>query len=337
MPSITSFTRVTLAAFALATPGLASALCNNIGNKGCNTDCDCDCGYVCQPGPGGGCKIAATNPSVPGHCDVNFTSCACRVGFGSTVDQTCVAGTCHPTWFELLDAGDLIIVDAGPPPVPACQFDFDCGCGAHCAFNPADGGNQCVAFADSPGGATGGFCHCADNTAGSCVAASCGCPGDTCSCDAQNCDDGGAGTCHPADAGPIEPPDAGKDCTVDIDCGNVCGSVCSHAMTYWLCIQGSSDQGFCFASLDCPCTDELCDPATKRCTAPAVDAGVDAGTDAGSGGTTGGTTGGGTTTGGTTGGGSSGCSSGGGLAGLGVLGLIGAALLSRRRQLAGRS
>jgi len=340
MPSMTRHLGVALlAAAGLWSAGRASAICNNTGaNQGCNYDCDCDCGYVCHNAVPKHCVLAKDFPLDPGHCDVNFTSCACRTGFGSTVDQMCVGGTCTPTWGDLDDGGFLVYQDSGPPPVPECQYDIDCGCGNHCLIVPEpyyDGGFHCVSFADA-GGPTGGSCSCTDNTAAHCVSATCGCTGDTCLCDNGNCDDGGAGTCHAPDAGPPPPNDAGYDCMIDIDCPGGCGSVCSHAMAYWQCVPQGSDPGFCNSNLDCPCPSDLCDTSDNSCKPPAVDAGVDAGHDAGGTGTTGGTTGGGTTTSGGTSGGSSGCSSGGGLAGLGVLMLLAATLLSRRRELAGR-
>jgi uncharacterized protein (TIGR03382 family) len=158
-----------------------------------------------------------------------------------------------------------------------------------------------------------------------------------CPCPDQICDTGihscvmfpvDAGVDAGMDAGPVEPLDAGKTCVVDIDCGGVCGNVCSHAMTFWLCIQGSGDhdQGFCNTDLDCPCTDEFCDFMSNNhfCRSRAPDAGAGTGSDAGHFGISGTSSGGGTT----------GCNSGGGLAGIGVLGLLGAAVLSRRRRLA---
>jgi MYXO-CTERM domain-containing protein len=338
MPSMTRHLGVALLAIAaLWTAGRARAICNNTGtNQGCNYDCDCDCGYVCKNVVPKHCVLATTGD--PGHCDPQFTSCACRVGFGSTVNQTCNGNTCTPTWAELQDAGDLIILDSGPPPVPDCQFDFDCHCGNHCVIDntfTGDGGFHCVSWADA-GGPTGGTCECASNDPATCVSATCAC-GDTCACDHMNCDDGGGGTCHPVDAGPPPPNDAGYDCMIDIDCPGGCGAVCSHANPYWLCVAASTgDPGFCNSNLDCNCSDQLCDTSVNSCKTPAVDAGVDAGHDGGQTVMDAGDDA-GSTTGGTTGGGSSSCgSSGGGAAGLGVLTLVAAALLLvRRRQFAG--
>jgi uncharacterized protein (TIGR03382 family) len=341
MPSMTRHLGVALLAVAaLWTAGRASAVCNNNGsNTHCNYDCDCDCGYVCDTSVPSSCKLVKDFPNTPGHCDPqNSATCACRIGLGSTVDQTCASTfTCSPTWDYLKDAGDLILKDAGPPPVADCQFDIDCHCGNHCIIT-LDGGFHCVSFFDA-GGPVGGSCSCGTNAASSCVHSTCGCPSDICACDNMNCDDGGAGTCHPGDAGPVIPPDAGRDCLFDRDCPLGCHmQVCSHAMTYFLCVDPTTtgDPGWCTQTAECPCTDQVCNTSINSCQAPAVDAGPDAGHDGGpvqnDAGGTGGTTG--STTGGTT---SSGCgSTGNAAASLAVLGLIGAALIARRRQFAGR-
>ena len=114
-------------------------------------------------------------------------SCACQVSMGNTtVNQTVHSERAaqrrhlHPDLVRALeDAGDLIIADFGPPPVPDCRSTSIASCGNHCVIDNGphgDGGFHCVSFADA-GGPTGGTCSCTSNTPATCVSATCGCTG----------------------------------------------------------------------------------------------------------------------------------------------------------------